>query len=165
MTYNQQKKQNIIPLTASNIEDAKKNKIKNVSLQEENFIKKYLKTQDAITAYLFAFPEEKNVSEKLLRCRSSRLLKQKRIVKRLNELKNKYDSAFSYSLDLNKRKLLEKAITMLEECDNKAERGHAVNILKMLFQKEGMLQQNNNTINVNIANNTVISDVSKFLDL
>lgn len=158
----------ILKINDNNKKYAKQNKVEknlnSLSVEEEKFCKDFIKNGIALNSFLKVFPKEKNFSENIIKCHLYSLLKKKRIVNRLNELKTLKDSAIARTISLDKRKLLEKAITMLEECDNKAERGHAVNILKMLFQKEGLLNEQKN-INVQINNNTIVNDVSNFLDL
>ena len=68
------------------------------------------------------------------------------------------------STKLNKRKLLETALQAMEECNTPAERQHFVSLIKMLFQKEGMLQPQT-ALQVNIQNNTVVGEVTDYLDL
>jgi hypothetical protein len=68
------------------------------------------------------------------------------------------------STKLNKRKLLETALQMLQDTNNPQERGHAVNLIKLLFSKEGMTSPEQVT-QVNIQNNNTINEITNYLDL
>ena len=83
---------------------------------------------------------------------------------RIEELNEKKTSALLNSEKLSHRKLIETALQMLEDTNNGAERQHAVALLKMLFQKEGLLQPQTQ-VNVNVNNSNTVNEVIGYLDL
>ena len=104
-----------------------------------------------------------------MKCQINNILKRKKIKNRLAELETKKENALISSVSISKRKLLETALQMLEETteNGKAERGHAINLLKILMQKEGLINNNQSQtqINLQVNNNTLVNDISKFLDI
>lgn len=136
---------------------------------EEIFIKEFFKTGNSEKAFIMAYPEAINYKDSFLKCQINNILKRKKIKNRLAELEAKKENALISSVSISKRKLLETALQMLEETteSGKAERGHAINLLKILMQKEGLINNNQNQtqINLQVNNNTLVNDISKFLDL
>lgn len=132
--------------------------------QQENFCQLYVKYGIGAKAYLEAYPKSKNWKRNTLDCEVSRALNNPKISTRVAELNEQKTSALMQSTKLNKRKLLETALQMLEDTNNPAERTHAVSLIKLLFQKEGMLQPST-AVQVNIQNNTVVGEVTDYLDL
>ena len=132
--------------------------------QQEDFCKEYVKCGIAFKAYQKAYPTSLNWTRNSIDSRASNLLNNSKIEARVNELNEQATSTLMNSTKLNKRKLLETALQMLEDTNTPAERTHAVSLIKLLFQKEGMLQPENVT-QVNIQNNTVVNEVSDFLNL
>lgn len=132
--------------------------------QQEDFCKAYVKYGISRKAYMEAYPTSKNWKENSIDSKASQLLNNEKIEQRISELNEQATSVLMESTKLNKRKLLETALQMLEDTNNPAERTHAVSLIKMLFQKEGMLQPESVT-QVNIQNNTVVGEVSDYLNL
>lgn len=132
--------------------------------QQENFCQLYVKYGIGAKAYLEAYPKSKNWKRNTLDCEVSRALNNPKISTRVAELNEQKTSALMNSTKLNKRKLLETALQMLEDTNTPAERTHAVSLIKLLFQKEGMLQPESVT-QINIQNNTVVGEVTDYLDL
>ena len=106
----------------------------------------------------------KKWKENSIHCQVQKLLTKPLINHRIEELNEEKTSVLMSSTNLNKRKLLETALQMLEDTNNPAERTHAVSLIKMLFQKEGMLQPQT-AIQVNLQNNTTVNEITNYLDL
>ena len=142
---------------------------KPISHEQEIFCLEYVKTGQSLEAFEIAFPERKNISKGAKACQISRLLNNENVKKRIQDLQQKKENALINSVSISKRKLLETALQMLEETteNGKAERGHAINLLKLLMQKEGLINNNQNQtqINLQVNNNTLVNDISKFLDI
>ena len=132
--------------------------------QQENFFKLYVKYGIGRKAYEEAYPKSKNWKDSTIKAEVSRALNHPLISTRIAELNEQATSVLMKSTALNKRKLLETAIQMLEDTNNPAERQHAVSLIKLLFQKEGMTSPEA-AIQVNIQNNTVMGEVSDYLNL
>ena len=135
-----------------------------ITQQQENFCKLYVKYGIGRKAYEEAYPKSKNWKDSTINAEVSRALNHPLISTRIAELNEQATSVLMKSTALNKRKLLETAIQMLEDTNNPAERQHAVSLIKLLFQKEGMTSPEA-AIQVNIQNNTVMGEVSDYLNL
>lgn len=131
---------------------------------QENFCKFYVDIGIGSKALIKAYPKAENWSRNAIDCQVQKLLNKPQIDHRIAELNEQKTSALMNSTKLNKRKLLETALQMLEDTNTPAERTHAVSLIKLLFQKEGMLQPESVT-QINIQNNTVVNEVSDFLNL
>ena len=132
--------------------------------QQEIFCQEYVKNPIMYQAYIKAYPKAVNWKRTSVDPEASRLLDNPKINARIGEIMEAQESTLLKSTTLNKRKLLETAIQMLEDTNNPAERQHAVSLIKLLFQKEGMTQPET-ALQVNIQNNTVIGEVSDYLGL
>ena len=132
--------------------------------QQENFCKLYVKYGIGRKAYEEAYPKSKNWKDSTINAEVSRALNHPLISTRIAQLNEQATSVLMKSIALNKRKLLETALQMLEDTNNPAERTHAVSLIKMLFQKEGMLQPQT-AIQVNLQNNTTVNEITNYLDL
>ena len=132
--------------------------------QQEDFCRKYIEYGIGYKAYIEAYPNSKNWTRNATDSACSRLLANDKIQTRLSELNELAESTLKTSVNLNKRKLLETALTTMLECNTPAERQHFVSLIKMLFQKEGMLQPTNN-VNIQVNNNTITAEVSDYLNL
>lgn len=86
---------------------------------------------------------------------------------RINELNDKKLSVLMNSTKLNQRKLLESALYILEDCQHTpSQYSNAINVLKLLYQQQGMMPNaNNQQINIQVNNNTVVGEVTDYLDL
>ena len=132
--------------------------------QQEIFCQEYVKNPVMYQAYVKAYPKALNWKRTSVDPEASKLLDNPKINTRIGELMDAHESTLLKSTTLNKRKLLETAIQMLEDTNNPAERQHAVSLIKLLFQKEGMTSPES-AIQVNIQNNTVMGEVSDYLNL
>lgn len=132
--------------------------------QQENFCKFYVDIGIGSKALIKAYPKAEKWKRNTIDCQVQKLLNNPKINHRINELNEQKTSALMQSTKLNKRKLLETALQAMEECNTPAERQHFVSLIKLLFQKEGMLQPETVT-QINIQNNTVVNEVSDFLNL
>ena len=130
---------------------------------QENFCLKYVECGIGYQAYIHAYPKSKSWSRNAVDVNASKLLCNNNIKLRIEQLNAEKEKNLQTSLNLNKRKLIETALNAMIECNTPSERQHFVNILKMLFQKENLL--NENKTEINITNNTSVADVSQFLDL
>ena len=129
-----------------------------------NLIQAYFKCGIGRKAYREAYPSSINWKDENVDSQASRLLNNPKVNARLAILNESAESTLKQSTTLNKRKLLETALQMLEDTNNPAERQHAVSLIKLLFAKEGLTQPQN-AIQVNIQNNTVVGEVSDYLNL
>ena len=131
---------------------------------QENFCKLYVKYGISRKAYMEAYPKSQKWQQSAIDSEASKMLNNPKVSQRIDALNEQKTSTLLKSTALNKRKLLETAIQMLEDTNNPAERQHAVSLIKLLFQKEGMTQPET-ALQVNIQNNTVMGEVSDYLGL
>lgn len=132
--------------------------------QQEDFCKEYVKCGIGNKALIKAYPTAKKWKQNSIDCQVQKLLNNPLIDHRINELNEQATSALMQSTKISHRKLLETALQTMLECNTPAERQHFVSLIKLLFQKEGMLQPESVT-QINIQNNTVVNEVSDFLNL
>lgn len=132
--------------------------------QQEDFCKYYVDIGIGYNALIKAYPNAKNWKRNSVDCQVQKLLNMPLIDQRINELNEQKTSALLQSTKISHRKLLETALQTMLECNTPAERQHFVSLIKLLFQKEGMLQPETVT-QVNIQNNTVVNEVTGYLDL
>ena len=142
----------------------KKDPVTGLTPQQEIFCQEYIKNPVMYQAFIKAYPKAKNWKRTSVDPEANRMLNNPLINTRIAQLKAEYESTLKESTTLNKRKLLETALQMLEDTNNPAERTHAVSLIKLLFQKEGMLTPESVT-NVNIQNNTIMGEVSDYLNI
>lgn len=131
---------------------------------QENFCKLYVKYGISRKAYMEAYPNSKKWKGSAVDCEASKMLNNPKVSQRITELNDHATSVLMNSTKLNHRKLLETALQTMLECNTPAERQHFVSLIKMLFQKEGMLQPQT-AVNVNIQNNTITTKVDDYLGL
>lgn len=144
---------------------ARPSKINELTQQQENFCKYYIELKNGYKAYLKAFPKSENWKRHTVDCACYKLLKNPRILHRIEQIKEIKNNAIAKSTKLNHKKLIETALKAMNECNTPAERQHFVSILKMLMQKEGLLNENNNNIQVNINNAPVVNEITNYLDI
>ena len=137
---------------------------KELTQQQENFCKYYVDIGIGSQAYIKAYPKAVNWNRNSLDCQVHKMLSNPKIDHRINELNEQKTSVLMQSTKLNKRKLLETALQMLQDTNNPQERGHAVNLIKLLFSKEGMTSPESVT-QVNIQNNNTVTEITNYLDL
>ena len=138
---------------------------KELTQQQENFCKLYIKYGIAPKAYKEAYPKAVNWKKSTVDTEASRMLNNPKISTRIDELNEQATSTLMQSTKISHRKLLETALQTMIECNTPAERQHFVSLIKMLFQKEGLLSENTNNIQVNIQNNQTVGEVTDYLDL
>ena len=132
--------------------------------QQEDFCKLYVKYGIAYKAFIEAYPSAKKWTRNSADAKASNLLNNNKIEARVNELNEQATSTLMQSTKISHRKLLETALQTMIECNTPAERQHFVSLIKMLFQKEGMLSPESVT-QVNIQNNTTVNEITGYLDL
>lgn len=132
--------------------------------QQEDFCHYYVDIGIGNKALLKAYPAAQNWKQNSIDCQVQKLLNNPLIDHRIAELNEIKTSALMESTKINHRKLLETALQTMLECNTPTERQHFVSLIKLLFQKEGMLQPENVT-QVNIQNNTTVNEVIGYLDL
>ena len=132
--------------------------------QQEDFCHHYVNLGIGNKALLKAYPSAKNWKQNSIDCQVQKLLNNPLIDHRITELNEQKTSALMNSTKLNHRKLIETALEAMNECNTPAERQHFVSLIKMLFQKEGLLQPQT-AVQVNIQNNTVVQELTEYLDL
>ena len=132
--------------------------------QQEDFCKYYTDIGIGYKAFIKAYPNALKWTRASADSYVQKLLNNDLIMTRINELNEQKTSVLMQSTKLNKRKLLETALQAMEECNTPAERQHFVSLIKLLFQKEGMRQPETVT-QINIQNNTVVGEVTDYLDL
>ena len=132
--------------------------------QQEQFCQEYIKEPIMYKAFIKAYPKAAKWKRSSVDPEASKLLNSPKIDTRLKQLMAEQESTLKNSLALNKRKLIETALTTMLECNNPAERQHFVSLIKLLFAKEGLTQPAQ-AINVNIQNNTIMGEVSDYLNL
>ena len=145
--------------------NCKKNKY-GLTQQQENFLQEYLKCGISYQAYLKAYPKAKKWNRNTVDVQASKLLNNDKISIRIKEHNEKQKKALENSTQLNQRKLLESALMILENTQNNPQQyAHAINVLKLLYQQQGMMPKTENNTTVNIINNNSIDNISNFLDL
>jgi hypothetical protein len=132
--------------------------------QQENFCKAYLKYGIGYKAYLEAYPNSKNWKRNSVDVEATKMLNSPKISHRINELNNEIESTLKTSTTLNKRKILEEIIELQQKCKLQDSQ-NTVNLqaLKLLSQIAGLLQEQKTEIN--ITNNTCVNEVTGYLDL
>ena len=111
-----------------------------------------------------AYPKSENWKRNSVDRKASELLNNVKIEARINELNEKKTSTLLQSTKISHRKLLETALQAMIETNTPAERQHFVNLLKLLFQKEGMTQPET-AVNVSIQNNQTVNEITSYLNL
>jgi len=140
---------------------------KELTQQQENFCKLYIKYGIAPKAYKEAYPKAVNWKKSTVDTEASRMLNNPKISTRIDELNEQATSTLMQSTKLNQRKLLESALYILEDCQHTpSQYANAINVLKLLYSQQGMMPSSNNQqINIQVNNNTVVGEVTDYLDL
>lgn len=133
---------------------------------QECFLQNYLKTSNGYQSYLIAYPSAKNWKRNSVDVQVNKLLNNAKINQRIKEHNEQIESTLKESITLNKRKILNEIISTYEQTaqNGAAERTNAVNLLKLMAQISKLLDNTPN-INVAVQNNTVVNEVSDFLNL
>lgn len=140
---------------------------KELTQAQENFCKFYVDIGIGSKAYIKAYPKAENWTRNALDCQVQKMLNNPKIDHRIAELNEQKTSALMNSTKLNKRKLLESALYILEDCQHTpSQYANAINVLKLLYSQQGMMPSTNNQqINIQVNNNTVVGEVTDYLDL
>lgn len=133
---------------------------------QECFLQNYLKTSNGYQSYLIAYPSAKNWKRSSVDVQVSKLLDNDKINQRIAEHNRTVESALQESTKLNKRKILNEIIELQQQCKEAGQGQAGVNLqaLKLLSQIAGLLQDNTQ-VNIQVNNNTVVNEVSDFLNL
>lgn len=135
---------------------------------QENFCKFYVDIGIGSKALIKAYPKAEKWSRNAIDCQVQKLLNKPQIDHRIAELNEQKTSALMNSTKLNQRKLLESALYILEDCQHTpSQYANAINVLKLLYSQQGMMPSSatNQQINIQVNNNTVVNEVSDFLNL
>ena len=132
-----------------------------LTIQEEKFCQVYKATGNGKKAILEAYPSSKNWNENSVYKQVSKTLDKPHIQARLEMLQNEC----TQNLKISTNKLLTRLVEIAEECNTPAERQHALTALKMLLSTTDLIKTGQNNIQVNIQNNTVVGEVTDYLDL
>lgn len=134
--------------------------------QQEDFCLAYADIGIGYKALIKAYPNSAKWTRASADAYVQKLLNNDLIVTRVTELNEQKTSALMQSTKLNQRKLIEAALEILENTRNdKAQYSHAVNILKLLYAQQGMMPKDSPQTVVNVQNNTVVGEVSDYLNL
>ncbi len=135
--------------------------------QQEDFCKYYVNIGIGYNALIKAYPNAKNWKRNSVDCQVQKLLNMPLINQRISELNEQKTSALMNSTKLNQRKLLESALYILEDCQHTpSQYANAINVLKLLYSQQGMMPSaNSQQINIQVNNNTVVGEVTDYLDL
>ena len=134
--------------------------------QQEKFCQEYIKTGIAYKDFLVAYPNSKNWQRDSVDNKAYQLLKKDEIQARIATYNRQIESTLADSTKLNHHKLLEAALEILEDTrHDKAQYSHAINILKLLYTQQGMMPKDNTQVNIQVNNNTVVSELTDYLDL
>ena len=139
-----------------------------LKINQENFIKEYIKCGISYQAYLSAYPAAKKWTRNAVDVQANRMLNNPKVIQRLREYNEQQKNALCESITLNKRKVLEEIIKTYNETlqNGQAERASSVKLLELMSKISKLIGDNtviNN--NVNIQNNQTVNEVSGFLDL
>jgi len=141
----------------------KKNQL---TFQENKFLNEYLKSGSGLKALSIAYPKSERWTQNTKYSQVHKLLNNPLISIRIKEHNDAEREAIKNSTILNQRKLIESALMILENTQNNPQQyAHAINVLKLLYQQQGMMPKTDNNTTVNIINNNSIENISNFLDL
>lgn len=136
--------------------------------QQELFVQEYIKSGIAYKAFLVAYPNSKNWQRDSVDNKAYQLLKKDEIQARIATYNKEIESTLKDSTKLNQHKLLEAALEILEDTRHTpSQYANAINVLKLLYSQQGMMPSAGAQINIqnNIQNNTVVGEVTDYLDL
>lgn len=134
--------------------------------QQENFCKAYIKYGVGYRAYIEAYPNSKNWKRNSVDVEATKMLNSPKITHRLNELNAEIESALKTSTTLNKRKILEEIVELQQSIKfDKGQTSVNLQALKLLSQIAGLLSENSTTVNVQVNNNQITAEVSDYLNL
>ena len=133
--------------------------------KQELFLQEYIKCGIGYQAYIRAFPNSKSWKRNSIDVAATKLLNNAKIQQRLTAYNSEIESTLKTSTTLNKRKILEEIIELQQKCKAQDSQ-NTVNLqaLKLLSQIAGLLQENTQ-VSIQVNNNTVVNEVSDFLNL
>ena len=139
---------------------------KDLTQQQEIFCQEYIKTGNAYSSYLVAYPKAKTWKRSSVDPKACNLLKQDKIQARITKQNAKINSALENNLILNKSKILHEIIRQYTEASGNgaAERTNSVALLKLLAQISKLLD-NSPAITINNNTQIVAAEVSDYLNL
>lgn len=134
--------------------------------QQEIFCQEYIKNPIMYQAFVKAYPKALKWKRSSVDPEASKLLNNPKINTRIQELMNKKDDALLKSVTLSQRKILEEIIRQYTETSTSgaSERTNSVALLKLMAQISKLLENTTQTT-VNIQNNTIMGEVSDYLNL
>ena len=134
--------------------------------QQEIFCQEYFKNPIMSQALTKAYPKAVNWKRNSVDVQANKLLNNPKINRRICELSEAAESALKASITLNKRKILDEIINQYNQTSTNgaAERTNSVALLKLMAQISKLLDNTPQTT-VNIQNNTVLGEVSDYLNL
>ena len=140
-------------------------KKENLTEQEQKFCELYVKYGNGYKAFMEAYSGYENWKRSSIDNKVCRLVKNDRISQRIAEIREIKNNAIAKSTKLSHKKLLNEAIELFAKCkENPAQYANAINVLKMLFNKEG-LNNEGQAVQVNINNAPVINEITNYLDI
>ena len=131
--------------------------------QQEHFCHAYIRLGIAYRAYLEAYPAARNWKRASADRKASAMLENVRVQARLTQLNSEAEKKLLNSCTISKRKLLEAGVQALNE--NQKTNPNFTALLKLLLQQQGYMAPATPQIQVNVQNNAVLGDVTKYLDL
>ena len=133
---------------------------------QECFLQEYLKTSNGYQSYIKAYPNAKKWKRNSVDCKASLLLDNEKIQQRISEHNAKVESTLLKSTTLNKRKILNEIIELQQNCKQSGNGQNPTQLqaLRLLAQVAGLLTESPQ-VQVNIQNNTVVGEVSDYLNL
>ena len=139
---------------------------KELTQQQENFLQKYIECGIAYQAYIYAYPKAKNWTRNAVDVQANKLLNNNKVNLRLAEYNKKVESTLEQSTTLNKRRILNEIIELQQQCKEAGQGQAGINLqaLKLLSQIAGLLSEQPQ-VQVNIQNNTVVGEVTDYLNL
>lgn len=140
--------------------------VRELTKKQQIFLEHYIKTSNGLEALHLAYPNSKEWTYNAQHVEINKILNKPNVNLKLQEHNRAVESALANSTTLNKRKILNEIIELQQQCKEAGQGQAGVNLqaLKLLSQIAGLLQENTQ-INVQVNNNTVVNEVSDFLNL
>lgn len=135
--------------------------------QQEIFVNEYIKTCNGYKSFLIAYPKSKKWTRNSVDVKVNQLLNNDKIRLRIKAHNDAIAKSTQESITLNKRKILNEIIDLTERLKEAGigQSNTQLQALKLLSQIAGLLQENTSNIQVNIQNNTVMGEVTDYLNL
>lgn len=135
--------------------------------QQEKFCQEYIKNPIMYQALIKAYPKAKNWKRTSADAQASRMLDNPLIDARIKHLMAEKDAVLAKSVTLSQRKILEEIISQYQQtsANGASERTNSVALLKLMSQISKLIGENGTNVTVNVQNNTVVGEVTDYLDL